>query len=40
MADAPDSKSGVRKDMRVQVPPPVLNVRKGLTVIFRESFFR
>ena len=31
--EGPNSKSSVRKDMRVQVPPPVLQVGKGLTVI-------
>ena len=39
MADALDSKSSVRKDVRVQVPPPVLVMRKGLTAICRKSFF-
>ena len=34
-----DSKSSVRKDMRVQVPPPVLLMRKGLAATSRESFF-
>ncbi len=39
MADALDSKSSVRKDVRVQVPPPVLLMGKGLTAIGRKSFF-
>ena len=38
MADAMDSKSSVRKDMRVRVPPPVLLTAKGLAAMSRESF--
>jgi hypothetical protein len=39
MADALDSKSSMGNHVRVQLPPPVLQVGKGLTAIGRESFF-
>src|SRR5690348_13762500 len=40
MADALDSKSSMGNHVWVQVPPPVLQMRKGLAKISRESFFR
>ena len=39
MADALDSKSSPSNRVSVQVRSPVLLNTKGLTVIFRESFF-
>jgi hypothetical protein len=39
MADALDSKSSLGNQVRVQLPPPVLEDIKGLTANGRESAF-
>ena len=40
MADALDSKSSELRLVWVQLPPPVLFMKQGLTASGRESFFR
>jgi hypothetical protein len=39
LADARDSKSRVRKDVRVQVPPPAPRQSEGLATIGCQPFF-